>query len=175
MTGEQQFLVEQNFPVVRFVLWKLKLYNNSLSGLAYEDLYQEGCLALCYAALSYRDAKGASFQTFAEVVIQNHILNCFKKASQLYCKEKSVEEMAYETEYYYDESRLYVLECIAKIRENSTETTNRGLDVILLKMAGYKNRDIAEIYSVKSSIVYVWIKRGAERLKLDKNFLEISA
>lgn len=175
MTNEQKLLVEQNLPIVKYVLWKVKPYGHSIFGLNYEDLYQEGSIALCKAVLFYQKGKGASFQTFAEIVVRNHIINYLKKCHAIQYKDKQTKEMAYEIAYCHDESKLYVLEFIKNIRNHSNDTTKKGIDALMLKMIGYRNQDIAKMYGVKSSLVWAWISRAVEKIKLDKETAKLSA
>lgn len=50
LTSEQQELVEQHTPLIRWTIWKYIDIKETICGLGYDDLYQEGALALCYAA-----------------------------------------------------------------------------------------------------------------------------
>lgn len=47
--------------------------NEGVCGMGYEDLYQEGCVALCHAAATYNARAGAQFSTYAETVIRNRL------------------------------------------------------------------------------------------------------
>lgn len=57
--------------------------NESIQGLGYDDLFQTGCEALCHAALHYRADRGATFATFADVVIKNRLLSHCRKITRL--------------------------------------------------------------------------------------------
>ena len=47
LTREQQHLVEQNISLIHWTIWKYIDVKEEICGLAYDDLYQEGALALC--------------------------------------------------------------------------------------------------------------------------------
>ena len=74
LTPEQQSMVEQNTALIHWTIQKYIDVNEAICGLGYEDLFQEGALALCYAATTYRTG-GTQFQTYAVTVIRNHLLD----------------------------------------------------------------------------------------------------
>ena len=53
LTAEQQTLVEEHMQIVHWVIHRHIDVNESVCGMGYDDLYQEGCVALCHAAMSY--------------------------------------------------------------------------------------------------------------------------
>ena len=68
---EQRALVEQALPLVSWTIRRYISSNESVAGLGFDDLYQEGCAALCRAAAAYLPDRGV-FSTFAVTVIRNH-------------------------------------------------------------------------------------------------------
>ena len=76
--AERQGMVEQHLPLVRWVILSGFGYNENIVGLELDDLLQEGAVALCHAAATYREGKTA-FSTYAVKVIRNHLLS--------YCRE----------------------------------------------------------------------------------------
>lgn len=75
LTPSQQKLVEDNLHLVRWTIFTYIDVNESVCGLGFDDLFQEGALALCKAASSFE--KGNSqFSTYAITVIHNHLLDC---------------------------------------------------------------------------------------------------
>ena len=75
LTAEQQLLVENS---LEFVHWTIaRLVPKSNCHMEYDDLFQEGCVALCHAAASYHG--GTSFKTYAITVIRNHLIDCCRK------------------------------------------------------------------------------------------------
>ena len=76
LTAEQQLLVENS---LEFVHWTIaNLIPKSNCRMEYDDLFQEGCVALCHAAASYHG--GTSFKTYAITVIRNHLIDCCRYA-----------------------------------------------------------------------------------------------
>ena len=64
LTAKQQALVEEN---LRLIHWTIQQYidtDKTVCGLDYDDLYQEGALALCHAAATFED-RGAQFKSYA--------------------------------------------------------------------------------------------------------------
>ena len=59
LTADQQRLVEENLTIVERVLRFDINANPRVAGLGYEDLYQEGCVWLCNAALTFDPARGS--------------------------------------------------------------------------------------------------------------------
>ena len=59
LTADQQRLVEENLAVVERVLRFDVRASPCIAGLGYEDLYQEGCVWLCNAALTFDPARGS--------------------------------------------------------------------------------------------------------------------
>ena len=74
LTPEQQLLVENNLPVVHWVIVNSIHVNPCIYGMSYEDLYQEGCIWLCRAAVTYNAAK-ALFSTYAKKVVRNGLIS----------------------------------------------------------------------------------------------------
>lgn len=69
----QRRLVEENLTIVERVLRFDINANPCVAGLGYEDLYQEGCVWLCNAALTFDPARG-SFASYARRVVQNGLI-----------------------------------------------------------------------------------------------------
>ena len=83
LTPEQRVLVEQNMPLVHWTVRRYMDVKENICGLGFEDLCQEGALALCYAAATYVAGK-AQFKSYAITVIRNHLLDhCRRIAAQL--------------------------------------------------------------------------------------------
>ena len=53
LTSEQQKLVETHLYIVNWVMSESIHVHKNIYGFEYEDLYQEGCIWLCYAATTY--------------------------------------------------------------------------------------------------------------------------
>lgn len=70
----QRRRVEEHLVLVEQVLRRSSKTNETVDGMGHDDLYQEGCIALCRASVSYREEMGA-FPAYAKVVIRNHLLD----------------------------------------------------------------------------------------------------
>ena len=79
----QRQRVEDHLALVEQVLRRSISVNESIDGMGHDDLYQEGCIALCRAAVSYREEMG-SFPAYAKVVIRNHLLDPREKICRWY-------------------------------------------------------------------------------------------
>ena len=65
LNNQQQRLVENNLGVVKLAIHKSIIVNDNLYGFEYDDLYQEGCIWLCKAALSFDETRDIKFSTYA--------------------------------------------------------------------------------------------------------------
>ena len=70
----QRQRVEEHLALVEQVLRRSIKTNETVDGMGHDDLYQEGCIALCRAAVSYREEMGA-FPAYARTVIRNYLLD----------------------------------------------------------------------------------------------------
>ena len=70
----QRQRVEDHLALVEQVLRRSIKTNETVDGMGHDDLYQEGCIALCRAAVSYREEMGA-FPAYARTVIRNYLLD----------------------------------------------------------------------------------------------------
>ena len=90
LTAEQQLLVENS---LEFVHWTIAhLISRMDDRMEYDDLFQEGCVALCHAAASYHS--GTSFKTYAITVIRNHLIDCCRRQTswRKYISEQSLDD-----------------------------------------------------------------------------------
>lgn len=70
----QRQRVEDHLALVEQVLRRSIKTNETVDGMGHDDLYQEGCIALCRAAVSYQEEMGA-FPAYARTVIRNYLLD----------------------------------------------------------------------------------------------------
>ena len=73
----QRQRVEDHLALVEQVLRRSIKTNETVDGMGHDDLYQEGCIALCRASVSYREEMGA-FPAYARTVIRNYLLDRFQ-------------------------------------------------------------------------------------------------
>lgn len=76
LTDEQNKLVEDNIPLVHLTLRK---FSNRAAD--YNDMYQQGCMGLCKAALYFDASLGYAFSTYAISMIEGEIMRYFREFS----------------------------------------------------------------------------------------------
>ena len=77
--NRQDHLMEEHLNCVHWVIHSFIHVSPSVCGLEYDDLYQEGCIALWRAAETYDEQLGAQFHSYAISVIRNHLLDYCRK------------------------------------------------------------------------------------------------
>ena len=92
LTADQQRLAEENLTIVERVLRFDINANPCVAGLGYEDLYQEGCVWLCNAALTFDPARG-SFASYARQVVQNGLVSYCRNLTGKQSRMISLAEM----------------------------------------------------------------------------------
>lgn len=178
LTPKQQALVERHLPLVKTVIRRYIDVNEGMFGMGYDDLFQEGCEALCHAAASYDIQAGAQFQTYAGTVIRNHLLDhCRALRAKCRCApvlslDERVDGMPREQLADCDEEccnmdRLYVAQLLAHGRRAYSGVALLGIEAMELRVRGYTGTDIARLYGVKPNLVGAWISRAAEKLRRD--------
>ncbi len=182
LTEQQRELVENHLSLVHWIIRKNIHVNESIFGLGYDDLFQEGCIWLCHAAASYR-AGQAQFSTYARTVVRNGLIS--------YCRQRCGQQSHFSrlsigehgellaedlTPGALNELELYVsaletqalLETLAK---DYRGVARLGIEALELKVKGMSVTEIARLYEVPASHVGAWISRAAQKLKKDPNFL----
>lgn len=179
LTPEQQMLAEQYLSLVDKVIAKYIHTNEAVCGLGYEDMHQEGCLALCRAAATY-DGVSAQFSTYATTLIRNYLTDCCKVVSARLRNlptipldvgppeedrppgfpEPSVEDGV---DALIDRLDADALLSDCKRRYNGV--ARLGIEAMELKIKGYSGADIAHLYNTKPSHVGAWISRAAQKIR----------
>lgn len=183
LTNNQKELVEKNLSVVHWVILQNIHTHESIYGLGYDDLYQEGCIWLCHAAVTYKE-KYALFSTYAKTVVRNGL---FSYCRQLHAKEQHSSHLSlseYE-EYIPDAfvmpaatdtaerqiSLLETLDLLETSKRSYQGVARLGIEALELQVKGLSISDIAKLYDVPPSHVGAWISRSAQKLRKDKDFL----
>lgn len=185
LTSEQQALVEQNMDLVSRIISRHIRINEGVCGLGYDDLSQEGALALCRAAATY-NGTSAQFSTYAAAVIRNHLLDCCKAVNiqqKHLCSlpvgpgfadddehppsvpEPSVED---KTDSLIDQIDMAAL--LAHYKREYSGVAQLGIEALELKIRGYSGTDIARLYHTEPNHVGAWISRAKTKLKKDDAF-----
>ena len=182
MDKKQQRLVEDNLHVVKLAIHKNIIVNDSLYGFEYDDLYQEGCIWLCKAAVSFDETRNVKFSTYAERVVINGLrtycrLMC-RHHIQLPAQKEQDEEVfsldqipAEDTlEQLFEEQDIYIL--LQSMKQQYSGTIRLGIEAIEWKVKGFSGAEIAKMYGVKPNLVGAWISRASSRLKKNSDFMK---
>lgn len=179
LTMKQKKLVEEHLNIVPYIINKY-IKNNEDVDMNYEDLIQEGNLALCKAAIKYN--KSVKFNTYAEIVVKHELLCYCKKVNRkiktvdmpngndieefLVSDDEEVPQILFN-----DEN----LKSIRNVKKEYSGVVLKGIEAIELKMQGLAGVDIAAMYDVKPNHVSAWIAKAKRQLLINENFLnEIS-
>lgn len=179
LTAEQQAMVEENMKLIHWTIRRYIDVNEGICGMGYDDLYQEGCEALCHAAASYDVHAGVQFPTYAGTVIRNHLLD-YCRTLQAKCRNAQVlslddcgeDGITREHLISYDDTdrqmdRLCLAQLLEHGRNTYSGTARLGIEAMELKVRGYTGTDIARLYGVEPNLVGAWISRATEKLKKD--------
>ena len=185
LNNQQQRLVEENLGVVKLAIHKSIIVNDNLYGFEYDDLYQEGCIWLCKAALSFDKSRDIKFATFAEKVVTNGLrtycrLMCGKQKHHILLPVQSEpDENGYSLEQIpaedmldklFEDQDVFLL--LQKCKQQYTGTARLGIEAIEWKVKGLSGAEIAKIYDVKPNLVGAWISRATQRLKKNHAFMQ---
>lgn len=174
LNKNQIALVEDNISVVDAVIFSRIIFDNSSYGLEYDDLFQEGALLLCRAALKYDESKNCSFNTFAYIVILNGLSSYCKKISNKKKRQLSYIEKIeknFDTRVFDDvllQEKLIisdVLFFLENIKKQYSGTAALGIEALILKVKGLSGAEIARMYNVKPNNVGAWISRSMKKLR----------
>ena len=177
LTTAQQRLVEENLAIVERVL-RFDIYANPcVAGLGYEDLYQEGCVWLCNAALTFDPARG-SFASYARRVVQNGLVGYCRNVLSKHQRTVSLGDL--------EPAVLATLEtqnavsCHAKCEtplllaaaeSQCGGVTRKGVHALALQVSGMPLTAVATRMSAPPNHVSAWISRAVHKLRNDESFL----
>lgn len=184
LTDSQRDMVEANMDTVRWVLRTSIQVNDQLYGFGYDDLFQEGCIWLCKAAVTYDPEGGASFPTYAQKVVENGL--------RTYCRlMHSKERRSFPVSEIFDAeaddrcsvavgarsfqeqlAEVDALSLLESAKQQYDGVARLGIEAMQLKFIGLSNTDIAARYGVKANYLGAAIHRAAERLRFNRDFLK---
>lgn len=153
LSKEQQEMVEDAMWVVNWVLKEQNLWGN-------EDLRQDALLYLCRCAERFNEKADTKWTTYA-----------YKNIS-LYVKRKNILESMKNDMYKPEEEKpskvisADYMETKALLKEVYSKCNDREKKILVLKLKGYKIREIAEIMGISMPIVkndLMFIKRKARK------------
>ena len=178
LTPEQQSAVQSNMYLVDAVIRTRIHTDESIVGLGYEDIRQEGCILLCAAVQTY-NPEIAQLSTYATKVIYNGLISHCRRINkqETHISTVSLTEFPDRLEAAQDEqfsNRLAELELNNLLNTYAQEycgVTRLGIEALLMKSNGMGVTEIARLYQVKPSHVGAWISRAKTKLKSNQLFL----
>lgn len=183
LTEDQRNTVEKYLHIVHTVIRDRITVNEAVFGFSYDDLFQEGCIELIKAVLTFDSQKSVKFETYAYKVVSNGLhtycrLMCNKQKHivtvPLYTEEDGVfalDQIAdnCNCEQYIFEFDTFML--LKKMKRQYTGTVKLGIEAIEWKLKGLSGRDIADMYGVKPNLIGAWISRAFSKLRKNKEFM----
>ena len=150
LTKEQQKIVEDNHNLIYDFLHR--------RGLNVEEYYGIVAESLCKAVLNWDESKG-TLSTLFYIVARNDIYKEWRKGSigtyqftdTLPLKEDWIPDN-------YDLEGEFILKETIKDVENSEYN-----DLFQLKLLGYNNKQIAEMFGVSQSTIGNWVRKMGEK------------
>ena len=156
LTDAQRSMVEANMDVVRWAIRTSIQVNEQHYGFGYDDLFQEGCIWLCKAAVTYDPDGGASFPV--SEIFDTEADNHRAMASGI----RSLQEQLAEVD---------ALSLLESAKQQYNGVARLGIEAMQLKFIGLSNTDIAAYYGVKANYLGAAVHRAAERLRNNAEFL----
>lgn len=179
LSEKQIALVEENISVIKTVICSRIIIDKNIFGMEYDDLYQEGCLLLCNAALMYDESRGSSFWSFAYVVILNGLISYCKKvennrknrAEYIESLKRQPESLSLQNSTPYERMvETNIIDFLDNIKTQYSGTVRLGIEALSLKVKGLSGSEIARLYGVKTNLVGAWISRALKKLKQNSVF-----
>jgi len=177
--AEIDALVEQNFDIVRNAIKYVIIVNKNIVGLEYDDLFQEGCIGLLHAARTF-DSSRSKFTTYAPKVVRNKLISyCRRNIKYQTAFMPSIDDDTKFIQYRSDSSddfdilmaRNDILDLLEAVKRNCTAGVARGIDILELRVKGFTNKEIAELYDVSPNYISVWLARAKKYLLRDRHFM----
>lgn len=179
-TQEKQ-LVEDHLYLVKKIVSATMAVNESIQGLGYDDLFQTGCEALCYAATHYSKDRGATFVTFADVVIKNRLISHCRKVTRLQAPINYLDApLADDPKLTYADvlpnandhslSDFEIFYLLTEAEQHYSGISRKGIEALKLKYKGHTGIEIARYYGVKPNHIAAWISRAITKLRTDNFF-----
>lgn len=181
LTPGQQAMAEANLKVIDKVISRYIHTDEGVCGLGWDDLYQEGAMALCKAAATY-DGTSAQFSTYATTVIRNHLFNHCKAVNT---RQRNLPAVSLDLDFPEEDSpppyrepytpdrvdellgRLDAADLLADCKRRYTGVARLGVEALELKVKGLSGSDIARLYGAKPNQVGAWISRAAQKIRKD--------
>ncbi|MBR2037022.1 MAG: sigma-70 family RNA polymerase sigma factor [Lachnospiraceae bacterium] len=181
LNNQERLLVEEHLNLVEKTIYNNITINESIQGMGYDDLYQIGCEALCHAAQSYKNGNGASFATFAKVVIYNRLISHCRKVIQVqnpleYMDAPLKEDVSLtladtlsgNNHNAYSELETFLVFNEALQRYHGI--CRKGLYALHLRNQGHSYTEIASYFNTKPNHITAWIAKAVKKARADHCF-----
>jgi RNA polymerase sigma factor (sigma-70 family) len=184
LNDNQRQLAVNHIDIVKWVIYEHINVNENIFGLSYDDLYQEGCLCLCRAAVTHNGER-AQFVTYAQVVVKNGLLTYCKKMVKKPRNFISIEDLPldaggdisdktnYADDGVYDAilSDAVVFGLLESVKPEYNGIVRLGIEALEMKIKGYTGADIARLWGVEQNHVGAWISRAKDKLRKNERFM----
>jgi len=169
-TPEQTEFIEKNMKLVHYVINTYFSVRSSNLGLEYDDLFQVGCIGLMKAAEKYDKEKGYKFNTFADRVIKNNIIDYLRSSKRQYVapvEKQLLEQIAQDDNISNCLDKKELLALLESVKEDYTGDKRKGIEVIEFLILGYDIKKVSEIYNTTTKNISKW--RYLAKKELVKN------
>lgn len=181
LSQAQQQTVKEHLHLVPQVISTRIRKNESIYGLGFEELKQEGYLLLCRAAVSYNHQFG-DFEPYAKKVIYNGLISHCRKVYQyetrfsaLYTDEHGnplplAERNIEQNTFAHRVEMIEILDLLSFYAQQYRGTTKQGIEALAWKMQGMGISEIAEALQIPPSHVGAWISKAKSALRKNPGF-----
>ena len=178
--AHQQLVLEHLHLVSQVVRSRIQK-NESVYGLGYEELLQEGYLLLCRAAASY-DSNFGLFEPYARKVIYNGLISHCRKVYQYESRFSSLMTDEQDNTYPLPENHyqadtfaqrvelIELLDLLSFYAQQYNGTTKRGIEALSWKVQGMSISEIANAMQVPPSHIGAWISKAKSALRRNPEF-----
>lgn len=178
--AQQQTVLEHLHLVSQVINMRIRK-NESIYGLGYEELLQEGYLLLCRAAISY-DPQSGSFEPYAKKVIYNGLISHCRKVYQYESRFFPLKADEHgnplplpddhiEADTFVQRVEMIeILDLLSFYAQQYRGTAKRGIEALSWKMQGMSISEIADTLQIPPSYVGAWISKAKTALRRNPEF-----
>jgi RNA polymerase sigma factor (sigma-70 family) len=186
LDDRQRELVAGHLHVVEWVIRDYFHVNEHIFGFGRDDLFQEGCLALCKAAMTYDESK-ARFNTHANTTVRNSLLTYCSRMCRIQKRQVNLMDAPMGSgedgsgtfgETFADEaaagallSSIEAMSALETMKQRFSGVARLGVEALEMRARGHTVADIAKLYGVKANHVGAWVSRALQKLRQDKGFM----
>ena len=174
MTQYQQTLVTEHLDLP-YTIAQCRVKSHSAIWPEYDDLCQEGNLALCNAAIHYNASLPATFRTYASCAIQNRITNYLQKRNKVPAISQNDfltdQENIISCDILPDSSgpllcdEVELTMFLNTIKSQYSGVTRKGIEALLLNVLGYDLQTISTIYKTTPNNISAWLSKAKKALR----------